>query len=195
MIRIPLAHLVALLLNRDLIGRDMLMKKGASHWVGMAVAVAVFTCASTLHAAQADNTPARKDIAEMVDTFQSLITAKDGEKLKTMFLPEGSNWWSVLDDTTLASVRQKRPDARRVVPGDFRKFADFIKTTSHSPREDFGNVKIQTDGLVGTVCFDYVFFLDGKKTNHGVETWQVLKTDQGWKISALVYSEIHDKAD
>jgi hypothetical protein len=143
--------------------------------------------------AQADPATAHREIATLVQTFQSSISSKDGDKLQTLFLPEGSNWWSILDDATYATIKQKRPDASRVVAGDLRKFANFIKTTAQAPREDFTNIRIQTDGMVGTVYFDYAFFLDSKQTNHGVETWQVLKTDGGWKISALVYSEIHER--
>lgn len=171
------------------------MKTGSSNVTTLAAAFALVVSSPLLHAKPVDEVAARKELSEMAATFQSLIASKDGDGLKAMFLPDGSNWWSVLDDATLADIKKKRSDASRVVPGDFRKFADFIKTTTHSPREDFKNIRIQTDGLAGTIYFDYAFFLDGKQTNHGVETWQVVKTDQGWKISALIYSEIHDKAD
>jgi hypothetical protein len=146
-------------------------------------------------AATVDSGMAHKEIGTLVKTFQASISAKDGDRLEALFLPQGSNWWSVLDDATYATVKLKRPDASRTVPGDLHKFATFIKTTTHVPREDFNNVRIQTDGMVGTVYFDYAFFLDNKQTNHGVETWQLVRTDAGWKISALLYSEIHDKAN
>lgn len=146
--------------------------------------------ASTVSAAEP--TAARGDIQSLVTNFQKAIVARDGDALKTMFLPSGSNWWSAFDDGTLATVKKRKPDASREHAGDMVKFADFIKTTTHSPEEVFSNVQIQTDGIIGTVYFDYVFLLDGKPTNHGVETWQVIRTDAGWKISAMLYSEIDE---
>jgi hypothetical protein len=36
--------------------------------------------------------------------------------------------------------------------------------------------------------FDYVFLIDNKVSNSGVETWQLIHTAEGWKINALTYS-------
>ena len=141
-----------------------------------------------------DASNARKDIQALVTTFQKAIVAKDGDMLVSLFLPAGSNWWSGFDDKTYAKVKARKPDAARANAGDAAKFAQFVKTTTHAPEEVFSNIHIQTDGNIGTVYFDYVFLLDAKPTNHGVETWQVIRTDAGWKISAMLYSEIHEEA-
>jgi hypothetical protein len=45
---------------------------------------------------------------------------------------------------------------------------------------------------VGIVYFDYRFIKDGKQTNHGVESWQVIRESDGWKISAMLYSVSDD---
>jgi len=156
--------------------------------------VAAMSAASS-HAATRDEsaTTGKTEITALVQTFQDAIARKDGEGLKALFLPQGSNWWSVLDDDSYAAVRSRRAEAVRAQPGDLEKFARFISTSNKATREDFSHVRIETDGLVGTVYFDYAFFLGGRQTNHGVETWQLLKTDAGWRISGLVYSERDDK--
>jgi hypothetical protein len=147
--------------------------------------------------AQAATPPAsvaRTEINQLVDTFKAAIIAKDGAKLDTLFVPENSSWFSALDQSSLDQMRAKKPDARRfrAEPDAFKSFTKFVGGTSHAIEEKFDNVRIDTDGIVGSVYFDYVFLLDGKPTNHGNETWQVVRTDDGWKINAMLYSVILD---
>ncbi|ULU23182.1 nuclear transport factor 2 family protein [Dyella terrae] len=111
--------------------------------------------------------------------------------MRGMFLPGGS-WFQGLGETSLAAVRAKKPEAWRFNSGSYEKFAKFVGTSPAAIEETFDNVRIETDGTVGTVCFDYRFIADGKQTNHGMETWQVVRESDGWKISAMLYSVIMD---
>ena len=36
--------------------------------------------------------------------------------------------------------------------------------------------------------FDYSFHAGGRETNHGREAWQLVNTDDGWKIISVIYS-------
>ena len=45
-----------------------------------------------------------------------------------------------------------------------------------------------TDGAIASVHFDFVFLEDERITGKGQEAWQLVKTEQGWKINAVVYS-------
>ena len=49
-------------------------------------------------------------------------------------------------------------------------------------------MKIETDGDVASVWFDYAFLADGRETNRGKEAWQLVNTGEGWKIVAVVWS-------
>ena len=46
--------------------------------------------------------------------------------------------------------------------------------TPESREEEFANVKIDTDGEVASVSFDYVFLANGIKSNWGKELWQLV---------------------
>lgn len=141
--------------------------------------------------ASAAHTLDRGHIQQLVDRFKAAIIAKDGNAMHAMFLPGGS-WLQGTDKPTLAKVRAKQPDAKQFAPGDYEKFAKFVGSAPKPIEETFDNVRIETDGIVGTVYFNYRFLIDGKPSNHGVETWQVVNTDDGWKISAMLYSVILD---
>ncbi|GLQ95552.1 nuclear transport factor 2 family protein [Dyella acidisoli] len=132
-------------------------------------------------------------IQQLINRFKSAIVAKDGEAMRSMFMPGGS-WLQGLDNGSLATVRTKKPEAKQFAPGSYEQFAHFIETAPKDKaiEETFDNLHIETDGTVGTVYFDYRFLVNGKPTNHGVETWQLAHTEEGWKISTMLYSVILD---
>ncbi|WP_199098121.1 nuclear transport factor 2 family protein [Dyella sp. ASV21] len=129
----------------------------------------------------------RVEIQHLVEHFKRAIVAKQGDALQAMFLP-GASWFQGTAPTSLAAIRAKQPEAKAVAPGSYAQFARFVSSAPRPIEETFDNVRIDTDGIVGTVSFDYRFLVDGKATNHGMETWQVVRTAEGWKISAMLYS-------
>ena len=164
--------------------------------VKLALSVLVFSISLTmpLHAAEVPvdaRASARAEVQQLVESFRHAIVVKDGEAVRGMFLPGGSGF-RALDRTSLAAVREKNPDARQFNPWSYEEFAKTLETTSVKLEETFDNVQIDTDGTVGMVWFDYRVIKDGKQTNHGVETWQVVRESDGWKISAMLYSVTND---
>ena len=139
----------------------------------------------------ADVAPSRPQIEQLVEQFKAAIKAHDGEGLGKLFLPGGS-WLHTLDDASWAKVKSREPNARQVTPGDYQKFVQFVGKATKPIEETFDNVRIETDGTIGTVYFDYAFLESGKPTNHGAETWQLVRTPDGWKISAMLYSVVLD---
>lgn len=143
-----------------------------------------------LHATEAPpdaRATARAELQQLVEHFRRAIIDKDGEAMRAMFLPGGS-WLQGLDAASLAAVRASKPEAKQFHPGDYEKFARFVGTSPAANEEIFDHVRIETDGTVGMVFFDYRFITDGRQTNHGAETWQVVREHDGWKISAMLYS-------
>lgn len=134
---------------------------------------------------------ARAEVQQLVERFRQAIHMKDGEAMRGMFLPGGS-WFRVLDPASLAAARAKKPEARQINPGRYEEFAEFLGTSPAALEETVDNVRIETDGTVGMVWFDYRFIKDGNQSNHGVETWQVVRDSDGWKISAMLFSVILD---
>jgi hypothetical protein len=151
-------------------------------------------CATSLHAKAATADPGAADraqIQQLIEHFKAAIRGHDGDAMRGLFFPGGS-WLQGLDTASLAAVRSKHAKAEQFSPGNYQQFAKFVGTAPKPIEEVFDNVRIETDGTVGTVFFDYRFLADGEQTNHGVETWQLVHTEQGWKISAMLYSVILD---
>jgi hypothetical protein len=127
-------------------------------------------------------------INQIVEQFKAAIIAHDGKALGSLFLQDHDSWLSVADAATFTAVRARNPNAPKVLKGSWRQFADFIQADPKPVEERFYNVRIDTNGAVGSVYFDFDFLEDGKVTNRGSEAWQMVRAEDGWKISSMLYS-------
>ena len=146
--------------------------------------------ACCLGPARADSGPEadRAAIGQVVQQFQAALIARDGKTLGSLFLQDHDSWLSVLDERTYTAVKQKHPEVRRVHKSSWRTFADMIQNGKGPVEERFYNVRIDTNGVVASVWFDFDFLSDGKVTNHGAESWQMVRAEDGWKIGAMLFS-------
>jgi hypothetical protein len=128
------------------------------------------------------------EVGAVVEQFRTAIIAKDAAALRALFLPGHDSWFSVNTEVEHGRRLLKNPAAPRVHPGTSTQFAQSISRDGARAEEKFENVKIHADDSIASVHFDYVFLSNGKPTNHGQEAWQLIHTDDGWKIVSLVYS-------
>lgn len=147
---------------------------------------AVLSMAFALPCAAADSPKAGID--KVIASFQAALKAHDAKTLGNLFLPGSDAWVMTLGPDTLVRIRAKHPDAARNKIGTRKAFLHFVGTTKSSIEEDFHDVRIETDGSVASVYFDFEFLADGKVENRGAETWQMVRTGDGWKIVAMLYS-------
>ena len=56
------------------------------------------------------------------------------------------------------------------------------------------HVQQNSDGAIASVCFDFVFLVDGKKQNRGSETWVLVKASDGRRIAAIRALIVDDEA-
>jgi len=94
--------------------------------------------------------------------------------------PAGASDW--------ATLKARNPQARKVVPSSWKKFAEWVQNSDKAVEERFYNVRIETNGAVAAVWFDFDFLVDGRINNRGSESWQLVRAEDGWKISAMLYS-------
>ncbi|MGB6489124.1 MAG: nuclear transport factor 2 family protein [Steroidobacteraceae bacterium] len=120
--------------------------------------------------------------------YHQAVASHDGARLSSMFIDNGSTWFNVLSDTAYASARAKDPAASKVRHSSFQWFANIVSTSHSTLDPEHSNVRILTDGTIASVYFNFTFLIDGKPENRGSETWQLLKTSDGWKIASIVYS-------
>lgn len=138
------------------------------------------------HAA-ADN----PEIRAVIESFRTSIIEKDRERFLGLFVNADVPWQSVVDDKSLAQIKIKRPEA---IKARFKQennpvaFIDGIVKSKNASEETFSKIRIDSDGEVAAVSFDYSFLSNGQPTNWGKECWLMVRTEQGWKITTVAYS-------
>jgi hypothetical protein len=153
-----------------------------------AVLIALFCLAAPARAADQAHEADVAAINKVVEQFKAAIIAHDGKALGSLFLQDHDSWLSVADAQTWAAVKARNPDARKVLPDSWKTFANFIQTAPKPVEERFYNVRIDTNGAVASVYFDFDFLIDGQLTNRGSESWQLVRAEDGWKISSMLFS-------
>jgi hypothetical protein len=136
----------------------------------------------------------REKIEHVVETFRVSIIKKDKGSFMKLFYSDTIPWIGVTTDKSLARENANKPkpdmpdEAKIFAGGSPSKFIDGIVKRAHLTEEKFENVRIDSDGDVAQVWFDYSFNRDGYKSNWGKESWHMVRTDAGWKISSVIWS-------
>ncbi len=155
-----------------------------------ALVCALASLASPSHAAP---DPAdRAKIAQVVETFRVAIIKKDKDSFMKLFYSETIPWLGVETDASLALGKAQNPSLPAMpkvsAEGSPRKFIDSIVKRTEAIEETFDNVRIDSDGDVAQVWFDYVYKSNNYKQNWGKEAWHLVRTANGWKINSVIFS-------
>lgn len=130
-------------------------------------------------------------IHSVIEAFRTAILDKDLGRFQALFLHGTVTWQSVRSDERLQRERELQPMAPKV-PIDSAKthlsFIHDIVDNSEPIEEKFRNVQVETDGDIATVMADYSFHRGEVESNHGKESWHLVRTDAGWKIASVIWS-------
>jgi uncharacterized protein (TIGR02246 family) len=128
------------------------------------------------------------DIQHVMETYHHAVVTHDGKGVAALFLDPGSTWVTVLSDKSFATMKAKNSATQKVRVGSYRDFANYVSNTKSALDPRHTDVQIMSDGAVASVYFHFDFVADGKVGNRGDETWQLVKTADGWRIVAIIYS-------
>jgi hypothetical protein len=134
---------------------------------------------------------AKKQIREVIEIFRTSIIEKDKAKFLKIIYNESIPWIGVYDPATIALMREgstAESKPSRLAVSNVKEFIDGISKNPGKLEEQFSNIRITTDGSIGSVVFDYRMLQDGVVANFGEEAWQLVNTDDGWKINSVIYT-------
>jgi hypothetical protein len=128
------------------------------------------------------------DVQHVMDAYHEAVVHHDGARLASLFLPQASIWLNVLADDTYALARAKSPDATKVRVGSHADFARLVSSAKGDFNPTQSHLQMNSDGTIASVYFDFAFLIDGKEQNRGSEAWQLVRSSEGWRIAAIIYS-------
>lgn len=144
--------------------------------------------------ALAQSADSNAHIHQVIESFRSAIRNKDKDAFLRLFLKDDITWSGVTTDASIERLYATRPDPKmkrpfKIFDSTPRRFIDAIVADKAQLDETISNVRIDADADVAQVWFDYTSVTDGYKQNWGKESWQMVRTDTGWKIAAVVWSQ------
>lgn len=134
------------------------------------------------------------DIQQVMNTYHHALATHDGQRVEALFVDHGGSLVNVLSDQAFAAEKAKNASAQKIHVSSDQDFARFVSTTKATLDPRHTDMQIMSDGTVASVYFHFDFVMDGKVENHGDETWQLVKTADGWRIVIITYSSNRDAA-
>lgn len=136
----------------------------------------------------------KQEIERVIESFRKAIIDKDQDSFLKLFLKEDITWTGATTDASIERLYATRPDPKLPRPkknfiSSPRRFIESIVKDTVRLEETFSNVRIDSDGEVAQVWFDYSFNIGNYRQNWGKESWQMVRTEAGWKIAAVVWSQ------
>jgi hypothetical protein len=119
----------------------------------------------------------RDAVLKTVQMFFDTMTAKDVEGARQVLQEQGR--------FHAMRMRDGKPDVRAFSNEEY--FAD-LKASQQQMRERIWNPEVRISGLIASVWAPYDFWLDGKLSHCGVDQFDLIKTENGWKIAGGVYT-------
>ena len=137
----------------------------------------IFFCISVLIAFTAKAQTAEDSIKTTINNLFTAMKNADTAMLRNCFA----------DNATLQTIR-KNNSGYFVEKDDLQGFVEFIGKSAKGDADETIEFteKILIDGPLASVWTPYKFFYKGKFSHCGVDSYQLIRTGQGWKIVYLI---------
>ena len=83
------------------------------------------------------------------------------------------------------SMKDGKPDVRAFANEEY--FAQ-LQSSKQKMQERIWSPEVRINGLIATIVAPYDFWIDGKFSHCGVDAFDLIKTEEGWKIAGGVYT-------
>ena len=117
------------------------------------------------------------DVTSPINALFDAMRNHDSEQLLAQFMPDASLQRATVD--------------KGVTTTDITRFAEAIGSANAFLDEHLLSITVQQSDNLASVWTPYVFYLDKKLSHCGVNSFQLVGTDQGWKIQYLIDNRHH----
>lgn len=120
----------------------------------------------------------RDAVLRIVQAFFDTMTASDVEGARKILQPQGR--------FHAMSMKDGKPDVRAFSNEEY--FAILQENSRQRRLERIWNPEVRINGLIATVTAPYDFWIDGKFSHCGVDAFDLIKTEDGWRIAGGTYT-------
>jgi hypothetical protein len=143
------------------------------------LAALVIACVPATALSQTAAPSADRDaILATVQKFFDTMAAKDAVEARRILMPGGRIFFVVPDENNQPTVRART----------FEEYLDRLPGQKQKLLERFWNPDVRIHGFIAVVWAPYDFWTDGKFSHCGVDSFDFVKTPEGWKISGGIYT-------
>jgi hypothetical protein len=121
--------------------------------------------------------PEQDAVLKTLQAFFDTMTTRDVEGARKILQPQGR--------FHAMRMMEAKPEPRPFANEEY--LAD-LRASKQTMRERIWNPAVIVHGAIATVTAPYDFWIDGKFSHCGVDAFQLIKTDEGWKIAGGVYT-------
>ncbi|WP_286232608.1 hypothetical protein [Thalassotalea sediminis] len=111
-------------------------------------------------------------IVQPITNMFDAMREHDGDKLLAQF--------------TAGAMLERATKEDTIEVSDLQKFAEFVKQTPKYLDEHLLNIDVRTSDNLASVWTPYAFYLDEKLSHCGVNSFQLIKVNNKWKIQYLI---------
>ena len=119
----------------------------------------------------------REAVLRTVQVFFDTMTAADVDGARKVLQPQGR--------FHAMRMNAGKPDVRAFSNEEY--FAD-LQAAKSKMQERIWNPEVRIHGSIASVVAPYDFWIDGKLSHCGVDMFDLIKTEEGWKIAGGVYT-------
>jgi hypothetical protein len=126
---------------------------------------------------RAQGTADRDAVLTTVQAFFDTMTARDVEGARKILMSQGR--------FHAMRTRDGKSDPRAFSNEEY--LAD-LQASQRTMRERMWNPEVRVHGLIATVWTPYDFWIDGKFSHCGIDAFDLIKTEEGWKLAGGTYT-------
>jgi len=122
--------------------------------------------------AHEDKQEMQQSVLTPINNMFDAMRAHQGEKLLAQF--------------TQDAILERANKKNEIQISDLNKFANTISSAQKHLDEKIFNIKVHQSGNLASVWTPFAFYLDGKLSHCGVNSFQLIKQQGQWKIRYLI---------
>jgi hypothetical protein len=119
----------------------------------------------------------RDVILAVVQRFFDTMADRDVEGARRLVIPEG-RFFAVADGNDRPGVRSFTNE----------EYLQRLAGRKENVRERFSTPEVRIHGRIAVVGTPYDFWIDGRFSHCGVDAFDFVKTEEGWKIAGGIYT-------